>query len=74
MAGRRLSSLIGRKIVRIDEQPQVVGDGPGLKKTMHDPIIYLDDGSEIVCVVEEHPEGGEYGVKLIGRRKKGNKP
>jgi hypothetical protein len=36
---------------------------------MHAPRIFLDDGSHLYFVVEEHPDGGEYGVN-IGRVKK----
>ena len=41
---------------------------PGDHRTMHDPVIYLDDGSSIAFLVEEHPEGAEYGVNIVRRK------
>lgn len=29
---------------------------------MHDPIIIFDDGSRLVFIAEEHPDGAFYGV------------
>lgn len=38
---------------------------------MHDPRIYLDDGSVLLFVTEEHPEDGEYGVFAFRTKPKG---
>lgn len=32
---------------------------------MHSPTIFLEDGSFIRFVVEEHPDGGEYGIEPV---------
>lgn len=32
---------------------------------MHSPTIVLDDGTKVRFVVEEHPDGGEYGVDIV---------
>ena len=61
--------LVGRKIVRVEMHPHVEGNGTDAR-TMHDPIIYLDDGSSLAFLAEEHPEGAEYGVHIIRRRKR----
>jgi len=60
--------LIGRKIVDFDPRP--FDADPRIKRnkrTAHDPIITLDDGSRLYFVTEE-TEVGDYGV-WIGRIK-----
>lgn len=61
-------ALIGRSIVAVDMQASVQGESRHDRRTMHKPLITLDDGSVLYFVVEEHPEGAEYGVD-IGRTK-----
>ena len=61
-------ALIGRSIVAVDMQASVQGESRHDRRTMHKPLITLDDGSVLYFVVEEHPEGAEYGVD-IGRKK-----
>ena len=64
-------ALIGRSIVAVDMQASVQGESRHDRRTMHKPLITLDDGSVLYFVVEEHPEGAEYGVD-IGRTKPKN--
>lgn len=53
--------LVGRRIVAFRPGTHVE-DG----KVMHEPAIDLDDGTTLVFMAEEHPQGEEYGV-WIGR-------
>lgn len=59
--------LHGRTIVAFHAGAYRVPDGRQTK-TMHDPEIVLDDGTVLRFVVEENPDGGEYGVKVIRGR------
>lgn len=59
--------LVGRKIVAVDLDPS--WEGTGLNRVlMHNPTIRLDDGSYLRFVVEENPDGGEYGVDIVRER------
>lgn len=62
--------LIGKRIIGFDPGTSVAGSGVS-KRTMHDPRIYLDDGSVLLFVTEEHPEDGEYGVFAFRTKPKG---
>lgn len=68
MANLNPKNLVGRRIVAVDMQASVQGESRHDRRTMHKPLITLDDGSVLYFVVEEHPEGFEYGVD-IGRVK-----
>ncbi len=50
----------GRRIVRIDLDPQLV-EGEELTS----PRIWLDDGSYLRFYAQESPDGGEPGVGLV---------
>ncbi len=54
--------LVGRTIVRIDLNPQTV---EGVRIT--DPEIHLDDGTSLVFVTEEVPDGSGYGIRMVRR-------
>jgi hypothetical protein len=56
--------VIGRRIVAVEMNTVKVKD-EGYGGRMHDPRITLDDGSTLRFVVEEHPEGAEYGVNIV---------
>lgn len=60
--------LIGRTIAAIDLDASWEGEGRN-RVLMHAPTITLDDGTTLRFVVEEHPEGGEYGVDIVHARK-----
>lgn len=64
--------LIGRKIVRIDMNAHVEGDGSDAR-TMHAPVIHLDDGSSLAFYAEEHPHSADYGVNIVRRRQRKEK-
>jgi hypothetical protein len=64
MARKRVQSIVGKKIARVEMNPSVEGEHHD-RRTMHRPVIVLEDGSRVVFVVEEHPIGAEYGVNLI---------
>ena len=55
--------LIGRTIVAVDLDATWEGEGLH-RRRMHSPRVFLDDGSQLYFVVEEHPDGGEYGVDI----------
>ena len=58
--------LIGRTITRVDMHTQRVLDNGGPRyRTMHFPVITLDNGAELSFFVEEDPNGAEYGVDFI---------
>ena len=59
--------LIGRTIVAVDLRSSWEGKG-GARTLMHDPIIRFDDGSVMMFMGQEHPDGGELGVGLIYAR------
>lgn len=59
MVSRR--QLVGRRIVGFEPHPSK--DGPH-GSTVHDPVIYLDDGSQLRFIAEELEEGGNYGVLI----------
>ena len=56
--------LIGGRIANVDMRPFVSGKGR-LRRTCHDPIIELDDGSVLTFVVEETDSGERYGVNIV---------
>lgn len=53
--------VVGKRIIAFRPGTTVV-EG----KVMHEPAIDLDDGSTLVFMAEEHPQGDYYGV-WIGR-------
>lgn len=57
--------LKGRTIVRLELHARRIRNGRAGTITMTDPEIYLDDGSILRFTVQEHPDGGDYGVQLI---------
>lgn len=61
--------LKGRTIVGLNLNAYRVKDGNNGTKTMTDPTIILDDGTRLYFTVQEHPDGGEYGI-AIGRTTK----
>lgn len=70
MTPSQAKRLVGRTIVAVDLDADWAGEGHS-RVLMHDPTITLDDGSRLRFVVEEAPDGGEYGVDLVhagGRR------
>ncbi len=55
--------IVGRKIVDFRPGSGRVGNVNGRNRvTMHSPIIVLDDGTELYFVVEEAPDGSDYGI------------
>jgi hypothetical protein len=64
MTPAQAKKLVGRTIVDVDMDEGWEGDGPQ-RVRMHSPTVTLDDGSLLRFVVEEHPEGGEYGVDIV---------
>ncbi len=74
----RARDIVGRRIVGFRSNPQGEArsrgapDGahiPGDREHYHDPVIVLDDGSELRFHVEE-TDWGVYGVTVV-RSKKG---
>jgi len=58
--------IVGKRIVAF--RPGAYRAGRDVfTTTMHEPEIELEDGSVLVFVTEEHPEGDSYGM-WIGRR------
>lgn len=65
-----VAKLVGRTIVKVDLDPSwESAEGGGNRRRMHSPRFTLDDGAVLFFVVEEHPEGGEYGVD-VGRNER----
>lgn len=60
--------IVGKRIVAFDPGAAKVGYAGGTK-VMHGPTITLDDGSRLIFHVEEHPEGCDYGVKILRRKR-----
>ena len=58
--------LVGRTIVRAEPNSGV--DEKSESDWMHDWVLTLDDGSQLAFVVEEHPDGGEYGIQIVRRK------
>lgn len=75
MNAKDAKKLVGRRITEVRMNGAWEGGGGGGygRVYMHNPVIVLDDGTELVFVVEEHPDGGEYGVDIV-RRKAAAKP
>lgn len=72
MTPKQAKALVGRTIVAVDLNASWQGEGLD-RVRMHNPTIHLDDGTAIRFLVEEHPEGAEYGVDLV-RTKRAMKP
>ena len=70
MSARMVSAreLVGKTITAFDPGAGKPDGKDPNAYTMHSPSITLSDGSRLWFRVEEHPEGGEYGV-FIGRTK-----
>lgn len=68
MTPKEAKRLIGRTIVAVDLNATWESEeGSKHRRLMHDPVFTLDDGSRLSFVVQEHPEGAEYGVCPIRR-------
>ncbi len=59
-----VKQLVGRTIVKVEPNGSVEGEG-GCACWMHAWKLTLDDGAVLGFVVEEHPDGGEYGVDIV---------
>ena len=64
MSPREAKRLVGRTIVAVELNGSWKGERR-LRSYMHAPVITLDDGTFLRFTVEEHPEGGEYGVNIV---------
>lgn len=57
--------LLGRTIVAVEmNTARVRPANGGEARTMHQPVIFLDNGASIGFTVEEHPDGAEYGIDI----------
>lgn len=73
MTPKETKTVIGRTIVAIELDATWEGEGRW-RRRMHRPTIILDDGSALRFVVEEHPDGGEYGVDIVHRKSRKKTP
>ena len=68
MTPKEAKRLIGRTIVAVDLRSHWESRDSGKQRTlMHDPVLTLDDRSQVSFAVEEHPEGAGYGIKPVRR-------
>ena len=61
--------LVGRTIVKAEPCGGISDANADevVQTWMHNWVLTLDDGSQLALVVEEHPDGGEYGVDIVRR-------
>ena len=58
-------AIIGRTIVDAQPHTSLEGEVPGLRRQMHDWELTLDNGRVVRFLVEEHPDGADYGVDIV---------
>ena len=64
MSARIQKALVGRTIVKAEPNTSWEGEGSN-RVRMHNWELTLDNGRMVRFMVEEHPDGAEYGIDIV---------